>query len=63
MKKGDMVYTPRFCTVKINEVYEDAHQAYADGYYEPTHYDKDPEYKILGKHTGTNLMVFAAVRK
>lgn len=63
MKKGDTVYTPRFCTVEITVVYEDAHKAFLDGYKEPTHYDKDPEYDILGKNIGINRMVFAAVRK
>jgi hypothetical protein len=63
MKKGDKVNTPRFCTVQINEVYEDPKRAYLDGYREPTYYDKDPEYEILGAHTGENRMVFAAVRK
>lgn len=62
MKKGDMIYTPRFCAVEINEVYEDAHQAYMDGYKEPTHYNH-PEYAVLGKNTSLNHMVFAAVRK
>lgn len=63
MKIGDMIYTPRFCTVRIGAIYEDAQQAYKEGYYEPTYYDKDPDYKILGKSTGLNHMVFAAVRK
>lgn len=63
MKKGDMIYTPRFSNVSIKEVYEDAQQASQDGYKEPTHYYKDSEYDILGKHTEPNHMVFAAVRK
>lgn len=63
MNKGDQVYTPRFCTVRIEEVYEEAREARAAGYYEPTYYNKNPDYDILGKHTGTNRMAFAAVRK
>lgn len=63
MKKGDMIYTPRFCTVEINEVYDDDRKAYMDGYKEPTHYNKDPEYDVMGKNIGKNRMVFAAVRK
>jgi len=63
MKIGDSIYTPRFCTCRINEVIEDAHVAYEAGYREPTHYDDNPDYDILGKHIGTNRMVFAAVKK
>lgn len=63
MKKGDSVYTPRFCTCEISEVYEDGREAQKDGFYEPTHYDKDPDYEVLGKHTGINRMIFAAVRR
>jgi hypothetical protein len=61
MKVGDFVYTPRFCTVKIKEVYTDESQALKDGYLEPTYY-KDSQYKIYGKHIGTNTMDFAAIQ-
>jgi hypothetical protein len=61
MKKGDKVYTKRFCTVSIKEVYEDETEARKDGYYEPTYYD-DGTYKIYGKHTGENRMAFAAIK-
>ena len=61
MKKGDYIRTPRFCTVKIEKVFDSIKEAYAEGYYEPTHYEG--EYSILGKHTGINLMVFGAVKK
>jgi hypothetical protein len=60
MKKGDRVNTPRFLTVKIEDVLN-PEQAREQGYTEPTHYDG--EYRILGKSTGLNRMVFAAVRK
>ena len=63
MKKGDYIYTPRFCSCEIKDVYEDRRKAMDDGFVEPTYYDKDPEYDVLGKHTGINCMVFAAVRK
>jgi len=63
MKKGDYVYTPRFCSCEITEVYEDAAEARKDGFTEPTHYDRDQYYNVYGKHTGINCMVFAAVRK
>lgn len=62
MKAGDTVYTPRFCTVTIQEVFEDAGTAGEKGYTEPTHYE-DPKYNVYGKHTGTNRMQFAAAKK
>lgn len=62
MKQGDYVYTPRFCSVKIGVIFDNAKDAQAEGYTEPTHYD-NPEYDIHGKHIGTNRMVFAAIRK
>jgi hypothetical protein len=63
IKKGDYVYTPRFCAVKIEEVFESSKEAREAGYTEPTHYDKDPEYSIAGKHIGTNRMIFAAIKR
>lgn len=62
MKKGDLVNTPRFLKVRICEVYQDMSRAFDEGFREPTHYN-DPGYAILGKHTGTNQMIFAAVKK
>lgn len=62
MKKGDQIYTPRFCTVTIEKVFKSEENARKEKYAEPTHYD-DPNYSILGKHTGTNRMTFAACRK
>ena len=61
MQKGDYIYTPRFCTVQINEVFESKTEARENGYTEPTHYQG--EYEILGKSIGMNRMVFAAVKK
>lgn len=61
MKSGDMIYTPRFCTVRIDAILTEE-EATEQGYYEPTHYDKEPGYKVLGKHTGPNRMQFAAVK-
>ena len=60
MKKGDWVNTPRFLNVQIKDVLT-PEQAREQGYTEPTHYSG--EYNILGKHTGLNRMIFAAVRK
>lgn len=61
MKAGDYIKTPRFCTVKIEEVFDSTKAARAEGYTEPTHYEG--EYEILGKHTGINRMIFAAARR
>jgi|LSQX01.1.fsa_nt_gb hypothetical protein len=62
MKKGDYVYTPRFCKVMISEVYESSDKACSDGFTEPTHYD-DEHWHIRGKSTGINRMIFAAIKK
>ena len=61
MKKGDYVYTPRFCTVKIEEVFESETEARENGYTEPTHYQG--EYKIVGKSLDMYHMKFAAAKK
>lgn len=62
MKKGDFVYTPRFCSVKIQKVFRTMKTAREQGYVETTHYENS-EYQILGKHTGTNTMIFAGIKK
>lgn len=62
MKKGDYIYTPRFCNVKIEKVFKNEENARKCGYNEPTYY-KDFEYGILGKNTGINEMIFAAFKK
>lgn len=61
MKKGDIIYTPRFCNVEIAEVYESKAQAVAAGYVEPTHYSKDG-YGIVGKVIDRYCMDFAAYK-
>jgi hypothetical protein len=61
MKKGDYIKTPRFLTVKIADVFENLEIAKEQGYKEPTHFE-DENYEILGKHTGTNTMIFAAIK-
>ena len=60
MKAGDTIKTPRFLTVKIQEVFESVKELEKAGYKEPTHFEG--EYKIQGKHTGENRMQFAAAR-
>ncbi len=62
MKKGDRIYTPRFCTVRIEEVFESREAAAQAGYKEPTHY-VDLLYGIAGKSLGVNRMEFAAYKK
>lgn len=59
MKIGDYVYTPRFCTVKIKEIFTSAADAQKNGYYEQTYYNGD--YIILGKVLDQYSMEFAAV--
>ena len=61
MNKGDYIYTPRFCNVRIEEVFENRDKARENGYTEPTHYKGD--YDVFGKSIGVNRMVFAAVKK
>jgi len=61
MDKGDYIITPRFCTVKINEVFETENEARKNGYTEPTYYRGD--YKVLGKVVETRKMLFAAAKK
>ena len=62
MKIGDSVFTPRFCMVRIKEIFENREAAYEAGYTEPTYYEDD-EYGITGKVTSYNHMVFAAIKK
>ena len=61
MKKGDRVYTPRFCTCVIEEVLTDA-EAREKGYSEPTYYES-VDYDIRGKCLGESRMCFAAVKR
>ena len=62
MKKGDLIYTPRFCTVEIEEVFESSREAYEAGYTEPTHYHKDG-YGVLGKTIARDYMAFAGYKE
>lgn len=62
MKKGDYIYTPRFCRVQIEEVFESKQEAYKAGFTEPTYY-RDSDYGILGKSLDLHHMIFAAYRK
>lgn len=64
MKKGDYVYAPRFCQVRIEKVFKNMGNANKAGFTEPTHYTwkNSDGYDIVGKHTGCNQMIFAAVK-
>jgi len=61
LQVGDYVNTPRFLKVKIRAIYTNKKEAHKEGYCEPTHYQGD--FEVLGKHTGTNRMQFAAIYK
>lgn len=38
IETGDAIYTPRFCSVTIDEVFENCTAAKSAGYTEPTYY-------------------------
>lgn len=59
MRIGFRAYTPRFCTVTVDEVFSSKDEARAAGYTEPTYYAKDG-YEIYGKSLDMYHMVFAA---
>ena len=59
---GDKVYTPRFCTVQIKEVFDNRAAAYESGFSEPTHYHQNG-WGVLGKTLDIYHMEFAAVRE
>lgn len=63
MKIGDYVQTPRFLGVTIKYVFEKECDAIAAGFKEPTYYDGNPEWDVLGKVLDMYHMQFAAVRK
>lgn len=62
MKVNDYVMTPRFCTVRISEIFENKRDAVEAGFEEPTYYT-DSEFGILGKSLDMYHMIFAAYRK
>lgn len=62
MKVGDWIETPRFCGVRIKEVFDHEEDARNSGYTEPTFYE-DPEHGIIGKSLDMYHMEFAAFRK
>lgn len=62
MKVGDRYNTPRFCTVRIKEMFDSRSDAMHAGYKEPTYWDND-EYGILGKSLDMYHMEFAGYKK
>lgn len=62
MKKGDFIDTPRFLKVRLEKVFNNSQNAVKAGYIEPTDYKDSLGYRIYGKHTGPNRMIFAAVK-
>lgn len=59
--KNGYVFTPRFCRVRIAEIFDSVEDARAAGFTEQTYYD-DPEGKfvVLGKSKDMYHMTFAA---
>ena len=63
MEKGTKIYTPRFCTVRISEIYPSRKEAEKNGYREPTYWeDPSGEYGISGRSLDLYHMEFAAYR-
>lgn len=62
MKIGDYVFTPRFCMVRIEGIYDTIQDARKSGYKEPTYYEND-EYVVVGKTLDMYHMEFAAYHK
>lgn len=62
MKMNDKVYTPRFCTVTISQIFNSRDEAVKAGFAEPTFFD-DPEWIVVGKSLDLCHMVFAAYPK
>ena len=62
MKKNDIVNTPRFLHVTIDEIFDSYEEAVKEGYTNPTYYESQ-EWGVLGKTTGIHSMVFCAYRK
>lgn len=62
IEKGMIIRTPRFLSVKIQEVFGTPEEMYCAGYTEPTHFT-DEEYEIAGRSVDMYHMEFAAARK
>ena len=62
MQAGDMVRTPRFCTVIIEEMFDNETQLREAGYTEPTHFWSN-NYVVLGKSLDKFHMTFGTAKK
>lgn len=62
MKVNERIYTPRFCTVTVEKIFESRKEAQQEGYTEPTYYNENG-FTIFGKSIGFNRMVFAGVKE
>lgn len=62
MKDGDRVYTPRFCTVIIERVFNNPMEAQKEGFTEPTHFHKNG-WTVFGKSLDMYHMEFAGCRE
>lgn len=64
MNTGDRVYTPRFCTVRIEEIFDSPQEAAEAGFTAPTFY-QDPAgvFGVSGRSLDLYHMEFAAYRK
>ncbi len=62
MKVDDKIYTPRFCTVTIKEIFGSISEARKAGFTESAHYN-DSEYDVMGKSIDMYHMEFAGVKK
>jgi hypothetical protein len=58
MKKGDVVWTPRFLNVRLEEVFSSYDDAVKAGYTEPTH-----QPGVVGKSLNQYHMVFAGFKR
>ena len=64
VKVGGYINTPRFLQCRISAIFENEKLAYECGFSEPTHFNETSEVKdVLGKHIGTNLMIFGVILK
>lgn len=61
MKVNETVMTPRFCTVRIKEIFNSRQVATEAGYTEPTFY-RENGWIVLGKSVEVNRMIFVAVK-
>ena len=62
MQVGDIIRTPRFCSVRISELFETEEQLSEAGYTEPTYWE-DNTFVVKAKSLDMYHMRFAAALK